>query len=163
MISHLNAAATCLTCSELEDCPVLLPDKGHRRGRGAGGSTVEGQVLASQSDLRLGLHEDVGLGEVLAGEELGLDGGHPPVLEGLGVGAGGGDALDLGGVDPLCKPAEVTVAEEARAVQPEPRQLAQLGDRTLLDGGDHVVTQVHHLKVVKARQSHVTHTLDTVS
>ena len=121
------------------------------------------EVLAPQSNLRLGLHKDVRLGEVLAGEELGLDGCHPPVLEGLWVSAGGGDALDLGGVDPLGEPAEVAVAEEARAVQSEPRQLAELRDGALLDGGDHVVTEVHHLKIVQSRQSHVPHTLDTVS
>ena len=163
MRSHLNTAAASLARPELQDCPVFLPDKVHRSRRGAGGSAVKGEVLASQSNLRLGLHEDVRLGEVLAGEELRLDGGHPPVLEGLGVGAGGGDALDLGAVDPLGKPAEVAVAEEARAVQSEPRQLAQLGHGALLDGGDNVAAQIHHLKVIETRQGHVTHACDTVS
>ena len=63
-------AVTSGTRAKVESCRVHLPAEAHLLGRGGGGAAKEAQAAALESDLRLRLLDDVGLGEVVTGVTL---------------------------------------------------------------------------------------------
>ena len=80
---------------------------------------VEGEVPPLHGVLGLGFHQDVRLGEILAGEELRLDVDHLLPLEALGVGALGRDALQGVEEGVLGPPSQFAVAQQRGGVEDE--------------------------------------------